>query len=367
MCMKTISNIQQFAHKLSLLYVERDDILQNRLGRYFKDLFSHVYQARSIDSALELFKQNKPDIVVTDLSFTDNINASGFEFVMQLQEIDSSSQIIVLSIKNDDFRLLQSFDVGVVKLLQKPFEFTKLNQALDLAIVNIMSNSKDTLSSEILLKTIQDKSTIECINNYRGLYLHNTGELISFTQNRLTIKVNKTQLIAALFEKQMILQIDKDRILAKLVSVNREKSLVVLSTPISLTNEQRDPVNKRIDVDNRFKTSIGIKSRHYEVDPLNLSFNYLAVKTHEFLPIQINDTIELTLGFEIDAPSSFLQEKQFTKAFATGQIQRVENFGNFLKLNIKLDIKTSGQRVFKKYLQQRELEIINEFKTRLKK
>jgi len=361
--MKNASKLKQLTSKLSILYIENDSTLQNKLSEYFQGIFSKVYQAFSTDEGLAKYEKYKPDIVITDLTPS---KLSAFEMILSIQEINEDVKIIVLSQKNDDYHLLHSFDIGLVDILVKPLDFSTLNNALEKASRLINHTPTDNELENLILNTIKTSCYVDCINNYKGLHLHYKEKILKFNNNRLEIKVNKSLLVATINEKQLLLVIEDKLILSKLVRVDKNNGVLILSNPIFLNHASRDPKNKRLEVDERFKSSLSFKGKHIEVEPLNISYNSLAVKTNQILALDKNSLIELTLGFEIDGPSSFVHEKKFTKIFAKAEIQRIENFGYFQKLVLKISINKAGENVFKKYLQQRELEIINEFKMRMK-
>jgi DNA-binding response OmpR family regulator len=361
--MNNTSKIKQFTTNLSILYIESDSTLQNKLGEYFNEIFSKVYQAFSTEEGLAKYEKYKPDIVLTDLTPS---KTSAFEMILAIQDINQNANILTLSKINDDYELLKSFDVGLIEMLVKPLDFEILKKALQKASQITKKNIVDNELENLIVDTINKDKYVDFINNYKGLYLHSKEKIIKFDNNRLEIKVNRSQLISAIHEKKLIIVIDNKLILSKLVRVDKKNGILILSSPILLDHDARDPKNKRLDVDDKFKTSISSKGKHIDVEPLNISYNYLAVKTKNILTLAKNDTIELALGFEINGPSSFVHEKKFTKIFAKGEIQRLENFGNFQKLIIKITVNKAGENVFKNYLKQRELEIINEFKMRMK-
>lgn len=437
---------------LSVLYVENDTTLQKEISTHLKKIFSKVYQAFDGLEGLILSKKNKPDIVLTDLNLSKK---NAFEMIVDIQDFDSKVSIIVLSDKNDDFELLETLDLGIVALFQKPLNLTNLNRALQKVIllkpnkiippkviqskpiqipkampkpvvlnpiqtkkivqqpiriepivrkeiqkkhikkevvkdkstpikptikekpvkvnpikkkpIKVKTVDPDyTQCNEIISSAVENKLDISCINSYKGLIISNTGEIIKFDDKLITVKVTKTQLFSIIHEKKIVLGIRNQYILAKLLRVDKKNNQIILKTPQLIQYKQRDNKNKRITVDKSFKTTIGYDNTQIELSPCDVSYNFIALETTEQLDLQKNTSIELTLGFELNAPSSLVNEKKFTKVFATGIIKRIQNNGNKQKIIIEHKIQRSGQNVYKKYLQQREIDIINEFKMKMK-
>ncbi len=460
--MKKEIKTKKFKSDLSILYIDSDVLLQEKISSHLRKIFSTVYQAYSGVDGLEEYKKNKPDIVLTDLNL---LNKNAFEMIIDIQELQADIPIIVLSYKNSDFTLLETLDIGLVALLEKPVNISNLNKALQKIIsskfnkvvrkqnsgtqitpkklpivqqktparkiqqilkktkpeklsiteqkpiqkkvlpkikpqniqtlakkpesvqkvkkpqssenttqkkaevtksTNIVKKNIPLSCTTVLTSTLKSKSTVICINNYKGLVINNNGTLLKVSNNTLTIQITKTQLIAVLFEKQIIININQQYIQAKLIDIDKVNSIATFTNYEFIKFNERDLSNKRIAVDKSFKASIGFNNSHTELTPINISTEYITVHSNQALNLKTNDIVDLTFGFEINGPSSLILEKKFTKAFATGTIQRVTKLNTKQEIIIKHTLKKAGQNIFKKYLQEREMEIINELKMRIK-
>jgi len=412
---------------LSVLYVENNQALQADISSHLSKIFSNVVQAFDGIEGLEKFQKNKVDLVLTDLSL---LNKNSFEMIVEMREINPKIDIIVLSHQNSDFKLLKTLDLGLIALLEKPLDITTLNKALQQVIVKnkpkqttkepikpkqapIKQTTKEPIKpkqapikqtiqepikpkqapikqtiqepikpKQIIEKTIKpkidscfdilsraklEKQEITTIGNFKGLIITNKSELMTVTKSKFTLKLNKSQFTAILYERQIITQIGQRYIHAKLIDIDKKNLIVTLVNPQIITYAPRDTTNKRIVVDKSFKSSIGFENTQQELKPIDACFHYIALESNEILNLNVNNTVELTIGFELNGPSSLVSEKKFTKAFATGIIQRIQYNGNVQKIIIKYEVQKSGHNIYKKYLQQRELEIITEFKMRMKK
>jgi len=361
--MENLTKLKHLTKELSILYIESDLELQSKLIQYFSKFFNKVYQAFDGREGLKIYNQNKPDIILTDL---DLKKKNAFEMIVDIQDINPNVKIIVLSNKNEDYTLLETLDLGINKLLTKPLNISDLNHE----IINIFETHFNTNVCPQAQTILQNLSTnnpkITCINNFKGLILNHECQLLEYKNDKLTLKVSKTQLFSILYEKKVILSIDSNYILGKLLDVNIKNNTVSITNLKYIEYKLRSSKNKRIPVDKSFKTSIGYNNIHTELTPIAISYDYIVLETTIPLGITEKSIIELTIGFEIDGPSSFVKEKKFTKVFASGTIIRIDDLENKKRLIIELNIKKSGQNVFKKYLQQREIDIINEFKIKMK-
>jgi len=361
--MNILNKLKQSTKSLTILYIEIDLNFQKGVKQYLETFFKDVYTAHSGKSAMKKFLLEKPDIILTDLCFTDK---NSFEFIVDVKNENSDIPIIVLSKRNDDFKLIESLDLGIVALLEKPFDKNLLNNALLLAS-NKISIQKKTPTAQILIdNAIIQKTQIECINNYKGLVITYPCKLLSLQQKRLKMKVSKLQLISAVYQKRIIIAVDKYHIMADVIDANQNKNEITVTNFLLINYKKRDNKNKRIAVDKSFKVKIQYKDIHEELQTLDLSTDYISMESEKNLSLNLNDTINITMGFEIKAPSKLVKEKNFTKVFATGKIIRIEDKTNKQNIIAKLFVTKAGQNVFKKYLQERELEIISEFKKRMK-
>jgi DNA-binding response OmpR family regulator len=358
-----MKKLKELTNDLSILYIEGDLSLQKRLGAYLNSLFKKVYQANDGIDGLEKFNKYKPDIIITDLELSKK---DSFEMIVDIQSIDENAAIVVLSKKEENFELLESLDLGLIELLQKPLLVNKLNNALTKAINFRLKIDKCPICSELITKTIENKKAVRCVTNYKGIILDHHSEILSFEDNKLKIIVTKIQLISAIHQKKIIVAIDENYILAQLLEVDQKSNILTLIDPKIIKYHTRNSINKRIDVDQSFKTSISYKNKHMELKPINVSNEYISLLSEKSLDLKENDKVELTMGFDVNGPSSFINEKKFTKIFASAYITRIDNLNAIQEIIVKLTIQKSGQSTFKKYLQQREIDIINEFKMRMK-
>jgi CheY-like chemotaxis protein len=82
---------------ISVLYVEDDAITRLAVGGFIKRI-AVVYLAADGQEGLELFKQYKPDIVVTDMAMPV---MGGIEMINRIVELSPDVPIIVTTAYND--------------------------------------------------------------------------------------------------------------------------------------------------------------------------------------------------------------------------------------------------------------------------
>ncbi|BFU77149.1 hypothetical protein ALC152_03640 [Arcobacter sp. 15-2] len=360
--MKKLTQLKFISNRLSVLYIEKNKYLQDKLYNYLQPLFLKIYQSNNGLDGYEKYIQHSPDIIITSLELTTK---NAFELIADIHHKNQNVPIIVLSLKDDTFELLESLDNNKLVLIQKPMDLQKLDFLLSKLLLDNF-DLKSNGSLEIIKKAFQNKKQISCISNYKGLFLKNHAILVKINENSVFLKITKAQLIAAQYEKQIIILLEAQYILADIAEINAQNSILELINPQIINYQQRDKIYKRIVVDKSFKASLMYDKTQQELIPLDTSYKYIALSSKSILNIEKNSIVELTIGFEINGPISSINEKKFTKIFATGKVIRIDSDGEKQKFVISLDIKKAGQNVFKKYLQEREIDIIQEFNQKLK-
>jgi two-component system KDP operon response regulator KdpE len=90
-----------------------------------RGLAAHGYELRAAadgESALEIFKDFAPDLVITDLSMP---NVGGLELCRRLRAV-SDVPIIVLSVKGEERTKVEALDAGADDYITKPFGMNEL-------------------------------------------------------------------------------------------------------------------------------------------------------------------------------------------------------------------------------------------------
>ena len=108
--------------KLTAMVVEDEKVTNELLSSTFKNFFAKVDSCFNGDEALEVYKQNKPDIVFVDIIMS---GMDGIELSRKIREINPSQIIIVISASNDMEKISESIEVGVNSFIQKPIDTKK--------------------------------------------------------------------------------------------------------------------------------------------------------------------------------------------------------------------------------------------------
>lgn len=125
---------------ISILYVEDEDVIREGYARALNRISDHVLLASNGRDGLEMFKEEKPDIVISDIRMPV---MDGIEMLQKIKEIDPDCSVIFTTAHNDNDYLLQALNLQVDAYLQKPVE------------KNILKSKIEKLASAILKEKMQ--------------------------------------------------------------------------------------------------------------------------------------------------------------------------------------------------------------------
>lgn len=129
-----INDLKIFGKHLSLLIVEDEPELRKELVSFFESFFKDIKFAQNGVEALELYKKNNFDIVITDLNMP---KMDGIELSKQIRTLNKSQVIIVLSGYIDDF-VIDLIDIGIQALIIKPYKLENFLQKILVQCENII-------------------------------------------------------------------------------------------------------------------------------------------------------------------------------------------------------------------------------------
>ncbi len=101
----------------TILLVDDDRILRERLGRAFRDRGMDVLIAGGFDEALTVVRRRRPDLAVVDLRMPGR---SGLELVGALRQSDDTINVVVLTGYGSIATAIEATRLGATYYLQKP-------------------------------------------------------------------------------------------------------------------------------------------------------------------------------------------------------------------------------------------------------
>jgi PAS domain S-box-containing protein len=102
---------------ISLLYVEDDDFTREDLLDFLRWEFDTVYAAKNGKEGLELFEQNNPDIVITDIRMPV---MDGLEMTSHIRGLNPDAPVIITTAYSDLSYIMKAIELGVDGYILKP-------------------------------------------------------------------------------------------------------------------------------------------------------------------------------------------------------------------------------------------------------
>lgn len=113
--------------KLSILCVEDEDGIRKRVINTLKYYFDDIYEAPCGDDGYRVYKENKPDIIFTDIQMNDG---DGIELVKKIRSEDRFTKIIVLTAYSNEEYLFSLINLNIDHYILKPLNTKKLQEVL---------------------------------------------------------------------------------------------------------------------------------------------------------------------------------------------------------------------------------------------
>src|SRR3984957_14395282 len=153
--------------KRTLLIVDDEEGPRQSLRVIFKDEYN-LLMANDGSRAIELAKQNKIDVAITDIRM---VGMSGVELLEHLKAVDAGIEVIMLTAYETVDTLRLALRLGACDYLNKPFDISTMRKAVASAM------ERRSLSEEIrnngqqlqeLQKELQNQRMVEEITRTRG-------------------------------------------------------------------------------------------------------------------------------------------------------------------------------------------------------
>lgn len=114
--------LKSVASTLSILYVEDEEDTRTQISEILRMFFKKVVTAQNGKEALEIYRNTPVDLILSDISMPV---MDGITLVKNILAIDPKAKIIIMTAYNTDEALLESDNLKVVGILQKPIHINK--------------------------------------------------------------------------------------------------------------------------------------------------------------------------------------------------------------------------------------------------
>jgi DNA-binding response OmpR family regulator len=175
--------------KYTLLYVEDEAFIRRIAISYLRPYFSEIYEAEDGVEALEIYKEKKPNMIMTDIEMP---NMDGLTLCKEIRKEDKSTPIIITTAYTSTEYLLEAVSLHLVKYLVKPMEEEPLFEAIKLCFEqietqnpNIVYLTKDyrfDTFNHTLLKGDEVVALTESQYKLLDILIRNKGRIVSYAE-----------------------------------------------------------------------------------------------------------------------------------------------------------------------------------------
>ncbi len=121
------NNKLEILKNLTILLIDDDEILLEDLFITLSIFFDKVLIAKNGIEALDIYKTNNIDIIITDYVMPI---MNGYEFCLQIREDNKKIPIVIMSNYSQKDKLLQAIPLNLTEYLIKPIDYTTLSATL---------------------------------------------------------------------------------------------------------------------------------------------------------------------------------------------------------------------------------------------
>lgn len=152
-------SIQYEAREPTILYIEDDAVTREQFSQFLQPQCKSLYVAHDGQQGFELYKQHKPDIVITDIEMP---KVSGLELARKIRSDSLTTQIIIITAYKKPEYLLEAVNLQLVQYLVKPISLAKITSVLDLAL-SLVDKDAYTTHKKISESNYYDTYTKEMV------------------------------------------------------------------------------------------------------------------------------------------------------------------------------------------------------------
>jgi len=155
--MSKLSELKDRTKNLDILYVEDDPASRQQISSIMEMLFASLTVGEDGMEGLELYKNSKFDLVITDINMP---NMNGIEMMKQIKAINPMQKVIIVSAHDSGEYLLSAIRAGVDNFILKPVEMEQFQEVIS-KVATIIHNEKlqehyrQELEAEVTEKTVE--------------------------------------------------------------------------------------------------------------------------------------------------------------------------------------------------------------------
>ncbi|MFW5778203.1 MAG: response regulator [Bacteroidota bacterium] len=135
---------------ITILYVEDQDDVRLFLHKILSRHYTHVFLAKNGKEGLDFYRENKPDIIISDIKMPV---MDGLSMSSRIKETDPNAKIILTTAHSDMEYFIQSIDIGINQYILKPIDREKLFNAIKICADQVLMEKEIEEKNKDLVKT----------------------------------------------------------------------------------------------------------------------------------------------------------------------------------------------------------------------
>jgi len=182
-----LEDIIKYTFPLRLLYVEDNEHARESMMNVLEEFFGDVVIACDGQEGLEGFKNNKIDLIITDINMP---RLNGIEMIKEIRKTDTDIPILILSAYNESSFFLDSIKFGVDGYILKPLVISQFMEILKKVTQRIKFKQEAEKNLHLLnqYQAVADSNSIVSKGNLAGniTYVNDEFcEISGYTQEEL--------------------------------------------------------------------------------------------------------------------------------------------------------------------------------------
>ncbi len=170
---------------LTVLFLEDNQVFAEHTIYFLELYLNKVIHCVSMKDAISTFKEEKIDIIISDLKVADGL---ALNFIEEIRNTDKEIPIVVLSAHKDEEFLFKAIPLGLTSYEIKPINFTDFKNLLNKCAQSIGNESlvfiKDDISYDYNKKSIYKNNLEILLSKKESLFI----ELLIKNKNSVTSK-----------------------------------------------------------------------------------------------------------------------------------------------------------------------------------
>ncbi|AXH09949.1 DNA-binding response regulator [Malaciobacter halophilus] len=156
---------------IKILYVDDKKREEEYVVSELKSYCNNFIETDCCINAIEIYKEEKPEIVIYNVSFPE---VSNEEFIKQIRSVNEKAQVIIATDNLDKKKLYDAINLHLIKYLIYPFNLNTLLDSLKDCVRTLDSNSSNVIK-------LSETLTYDKFNKA----LFKKGELISLSSKEV--------------------------------------------------------------------------------------------------------------------------------------------------------------------------------------